>query len=109
MGDGRKCLAALVVPNGDALRAEIKRRRLWVWSRRRALNHLQVRDLYRAEIDRCLSDLAEFEQVGAFTLIGRMFSQEYDEVTPKLSLRRETIQRRFEREIEAMYGSNSGQ
>jgi long-chain acyl-CoA synthetase len=103
VGDGRKCLAALVVPNGDALRREIKRRRLWVWSRRRALNHPQVLALFRQEIDRVLTGLAEFEQVGAFTLIGRVFSLAEDEVTPKLSLRRATIAEHFAADIEAMY------
>jgi long-chain acyl-CoA synthetase len=107
VGEGRNCLAALIVPNGEALRAEIRRRRLLVWSRRRALNHPKVRALYREEIDRCLRDLAEFEQVGAFTLIGRMFSLDLGEVTPKQSLRRATIQRRFEREIELMYQRRS--
>jgi long-chain acyl-CoA synthetase len=103
VGDGRKCLAALVVPNGDALGREIKRRRLWVWSRRRALTHPQIVALYREEINRCLSELADFEQVGPFMLLGRAFALERGEVTPKLSLCRSVIQQRFAREIDAMY------
>jgi long-chain acyl-CoA synthetase len=103
LGDGRKCLAALIVPNGEMLRGEIKRRRLWVWSRRRALTHPQVLKLYREEIARCLAGLAQFEQIAAFTLIGRTFSLESGEVTPKLSLRRATISRSFAAEIDAMY------
>jgi long-chain acyl-CoA synthetase len=103
LGDGRKCLAALIVPNPDALRAEIRRQRLWVWSRRRALSHPKVLAHYRGEIDRCLGDAAEFEQVGAFTLIGRGFSIEHGELTPKLSLCRKVIERSFAGEIEAIY------
>jgi long-chain acyl-CoA synthetase len=107
VGDGRKCLAAIVVPNGDALRAEIARRRLFVWSKRRALNHPQVIALYREEIDRCLAGAADFEQVAAFTLIGRGFSAEAGEVTPKLSLRRSVVEQNFSREIEQMYARPS--
>nr|MBA3483377.1 long-chain fatty acid--CoA ligase [Pirellulales bacterium] len=103
LGDGRKCLAALIVPNPDALRAEIRRQRLWVWSRRRALSHPKVLAHYREEIDRCLADAAEFEQVGSFTLIGRGFSIEHGELTPKLSLCRKVIERSFADAIEAMY------
>ena len=103
LGDGRKCLAALIVPNPDALRAEIRRQRLWVWSRRRALSHPKVLAHYRKEIDRCLADAAEFEQVGAFTLLGRGFSIERGELTPKLSLCRKVIEQSFGSEIEAMY------
>lgn len=107
VGDGRKCLAALIVPHGDTLRREIKRRRLVVWSSHRALHHPQVRVLYREEINRCLAGLAEFEQVGAFELLDRAFSLDEGEVTPKQSLCRKVIQRRFAEQIDAMYRSMS--
>jgi long-chain acyl-CoA synthetase len=103
LGDGHKCVAALIVPQPDALRDYIKRERLFVWSRRRALTHPKVRALYRQEIDRCLADAAEFEQVGCFTLLGRGFSVELGEMTPKLSLCRKVIEKNFVQEIEAMY------
>jgi long-chain acyl-CoA synthetase len=103
VGDGRKCLTALIVPNGEALRQEIKRRRLWVWSKRRAVTHPQIRALYRAEIDRCLAEQAAFEQIAAFTLLDRALSQETGEVTPKLSLCRAVIERTLAPQIEAMY------
>lgn len=103
VGDGRKCLAALIVPRPEMLRAEIRRRRLWVWSKRRAVTHPRIVELYREEIDRCLAEAADFEQIGAFTLLTRGFSIDAGELTPKLSLRRDAIERRFAREIEAMY------
>jgi long-chain acyl-CoA synthetase len=108
VGDGRKCLGALVVPNGEALRKEVKRRRLWVWSKRRAVTHPQVVALYREEIDRCLAGLADFEQVGPFRLLDRAFSLELGETTPKLSLCRTVIQRHFTKEIDAMYRGAEG-
>lgn len=103
VGDGRKCLAALIVPNPERLRQEIRQRRLFVWSRRRALTHPKIIALYRAEIDRCLASAAAFEQVGPFTLLGRGFSLEMGEMTPKLSLCRRVIEASFAREIDAMY------
>jgi long-chain acyl-CoA synthetase len=105
VGDGRKCVGAIIVPNPDKLRDYIKRERLLVWSRKRALTHSKVRALYRQEIDRCLADAAEFEQVGVFTLIGRGFSIEAGELTPKLSLCRNRIADAFAPEIEPMYAS----
>jgi len=103
VGEGRKFLAAIIVPNAAALRREIRRRRLVVWSKRRAVTHPKVLAAYRAEIDRCLQSLAGCEQIGAFMLLTRAFSAELGEVTPKLSLRRETIAANFAKEIEAMY------
>jgi long-chain acyl-CoA synthetase len=105
LGDGRKFLAALVVPNGDALRKEIRQRRLWVWSKRRAVTHPKVRALYRTEIDRCLTQIGHCEQIGQFVILPRAFSQDLGELTAKLSLRREVIAKNFAREIEAMYGA----
>ena len=108
VGDGRKCIAALIVPNPEMLRQEIRRRWLLVWSRRRALTHPQIVALYRQEIDRCLAAAASFEQVGPFVLLGRGFSVEAGELTPKLSLRRGVIERAFSEEIETMYRGASG-
>jgi len=103
VGEGRKCLAALVVPNPDALRAEIRRRRLWVWSRRRAVSHPQVRQLYREQIDRLLAAVSPEERVGPFAILPRGFSVETDELTVKLSLRREVIAERFAGQIDRLY------
>ncbi len=102
-GDGRKCLGALIVPNPDALRKEIRRQRLWVWSRRRAVTHPRIRERFRQEIDSLLAQLSAEEQVGPFTILDRNFSVEQGELTTKLSLRRKTIAKNFSREIERMY------
>lgn len=103
VGEGRKCLAALIVPNPDALRTYIRERRLWVWSRRRAVTHPRVLEFYREEIDRLLADASQEEQVGPFAILKRNFSQEQGELTAKLSLRRETITTNFAARIEKLY------
>jgi long-chain acyl-CoA synthetase len=98
VGDGRKCLGALVVPNGDELRQQMSRL---------GIVPAEASALYREEIDRCLKGVAEFEQVGVFTLLDRPFSADFGEVTPKLSLCRKIIERNLAAEIEAMYNSSS--
>lgn len=103
VGDGRKCLAALVVPNPDALRASIKEQHLWVWSRRRAVTHPRVRAIFRAEIDRLLTSASLEEQVGPFAILDRNFLLEQGEITAKLSLRRPTITANFSRLIDSLY------
>lgn len=103
VGDGHSHLAALIVPNPQALKKFIKDNRLWVWSKHRAVNHPRVRQLFRSEIDRLLADMAHEEQVGPFTILPRNFSLETGEVTAKFSLRREVISQNLAREIDAMY------
>ncbi len=103
LGEGHSCLGALIVPNPTALRQKIREHRLWIWSRRRAVTHPQVLQLYRAEIDRLLVDLGREQQVGPFLLLDRAFSPELGEMTTKLSLRRDVIEANFAREIDQMF------
>jgi len=102
-GDNRRYLTALIVPNPDALRAAIMQQGIAVTSREQALVHPQVLDIYAAEISQCLHELSHYEQVRQFHLIGRGFTVESGEMTPKLSLRRSVIEANFASEIAAMY------
>lgn len=102
-GEGEKCLSALIVPQPEQLRARIKEARLWVFSKRQALAHPRVRAWYREVIDRQLADRADFEQIGHFTILGQGFTPETGEMTPKLSLRRNTIAENYRGLIQQMY------
>ena len=103
VGEGRSRLGALVVPNPDRLRGEIRARRLWVWSKRRAVTHPVVRSIFREVIDDCLSGMPSFNRPGEFRILTRGFSIDDGEMTVKLSLRRDVIARRFAKDIDAMY------
>ena len=103
VGDGRKCLGALLVPNSEHLQEELKARKISVTSREEMLTHPEVRALYADCIRERLAKLARHEQVVRFCLVPRPFGIEWGELTPKLSLRREIIHQHFSAEIEAMY------
>ena len=95
---------ALIVPNPDRIRAEIKRKRLWVWSKKRALTHPKIRKVFEQQIAEHLAEAPHEEQIHAFRLIGRAFSVDLGEITPKLSLRRAVIEENFTDEFTSMYG-----
>lgn len=103
MGDGQSHIAALVVPNPTALRAEIKRHRLWVWSKRRAVTHPKVVEIYRQEIARVLADQPTSHQIREFAILTRGFSIERGELTAKLSLRRNIIESTFANELHRLF------
>ena len=103
LGDRRECLAALIVPDPDALRREIKKRRIWVFRRKSAVRHRQVLALYQAVIDRQLAEVAKHEQVRKFMVLDRGFTPENGCLTAKLSLRRSKIEQDFAKEIADMY------
>jgi long-chain acyl-CoA synthetase len=102
-GDARNYLSALIVPNRDALRAEIVSRKIPVTGPADALLHPAVLQLYQTAIERRLAELSHCEQIGRFMLIDRGFTVESGELTPTLKLRRGEIARNFAAEINAMY------
>lgn len=102
-GEGQKCLSALIVPEPSELRRRIKETRLWVFSKRQALAHPAVRGWFRELLDRRLSGRADYEQIGPFSIMGRGFTPESGEMTPKLSLRRDLIVKNEADRIRKMY------
>lgn len=103
VGEGRNFLTALIVPDPESLRMELENRGIAISSREEIFTHPAVLEFYRSEIDRLLSDVARHEQVGQFALLDRALTIEAGELTPKGSLRRETIHEHFSDKIEAMY------
>ena len=68
-----------------------------------ALEDPRVEQLLRERIDRQLENLSPYEQVGKFALLVEPFSLEREEMTAKLSLRRDVIMKNQAAVIEAMY------
>lgn len=98
IGDGRPCLAALIVPNLQALQNELGIE---------SLSHPRVATLYQERINARLSGVSHYEQVRKFALLPRPFSIEEGEMTAKLSLRRKVIEEHFHREISQLYAQSS--
>ncbi len=111
IGSERKNLAALIVPNFDALKA-------WASDSDTSgdidssdiptlLDTREVQQHIQSEIRSRLTDFADFEQVRRFTLLEKEFSQEEDEMTPTLKLKRNVIMERYADVIEEMYPEDS--
>ena len=103
IGEGQRFLTALIVPNPDALRAEIIAHKIPVTSATEALAHPDVLKLYRERIQSRLAGLSEYEQIQRFALLPRAFDVEHEEVTPTLKLRRSVINDHFASEIQSLY------
>ena len=107
IGSERKNLAALIVPNFDALKA-------WASDSDTGggidatdlpamLQTREVQQHIQSEIRSHLTDFADFEQVRRFTLLEKEFSQEADEMTPTLKLKRNVIIEKYGDAIDGMY------
>ena len=106
VGDDKKFLAALIVPDPEVLRREIKSRKITVMSVAGALKHQDVLALFSERIEACLQSVSPYEQVRKFTLMDRGFTVESGELTPKLTLRREQIVAKCRHFIDAMYNND---
>lgn len=102
LGDGRSYLSALIVPNRDALAAELRRlgREIPIAE---APRHPDVVAIYEQRIKERLVCLSYYEQIGKFTLLDRPLSVDHGELTLTLKLRRDAIYKNFAEAIEAMY------
>ena len=107
VGNERKNLAALIVPNFDALKAWAAENGVAMDDLATMLETREVQQLIQSEIRSRLTDFADFEQVRRFTLLEKEFSQEADEMTPTLKLKRNVIIARYADAIEEMYPEDS--
>ena len=107
IGDQQKSISALIVPNFDALKEYAKEIQLGTQDVAELITARETRQLIRKEIERFSTDLADFERVKMFTLLGREFTQEADEMTPTLKLKRKVIIEKYGDKIEKMYGGES--
>ncbi len=107
VGNERKNLAALIVPNFDALKAWATENDIATDDLATMLETREVQQLIQGEIRSRLIDFSDFEQVRRFTLLDKEFSQEADEMTPTLKLKRNVIIERYGDRIEEMYPEDS--
>jgi long-chain acyl-CoA synthetase len=104
LGDGRKFVSALIVPNFAQVRKRLESQGQSLPQGNEALIALpEVRRLIRAELDKYNARLGHVEQVKKFTLLPEEWTIVSGELTPKLSMRRKVIEQKFSRQIEEMY------
>ncbi len=103
LGDRRKFISALVVPNFAALEVHAAQQNI-VWSTHEELvTHPAIIAFYRARIESQSEELASYEQVKAFTLLPTPFTQENGEITPSQKIRRNVVLEKYAALVEAMY------
>ncbi len=102
VGDGRKHLAALLVPNFEAL-AEYARQNRLDAAPEKLIEEPAIRSLYQQRIHQLNKGLSTIEAISAFRLLARPFAQENGQLTPTLKVRRAILRRHYSEQIDAMY------
>ena len=103
IGDRRKHLAALIVPDFEQLAPELERLGLTATPHITLVNDNRLREFFQRrlrEFNRLHSDV---EAISAFRLIASPFTQDNGELTPTMKIRRRVIQQHHRDAIAAMY------
>jgi long-chain acyl-CoA synthetase len=101
VGDNRPYAIALIVPDWEAISAQ-----LGLASEPAVLREDErVQMLVRRAVDECNHELAGFETIKRFTLLLTDFTEEADELTPTLKPKRRVIAAHHVAEIDAVYAA----
>jgi len=103
VGDGRKFLCALIVPNFPAIEAEAHKHARVLTSHAQVVSDSWVRALLASEIERLTAGLAQYEKPKRFAILERDFSFSGGELTYTLKLRRGVIEQRYRDVIARLY------
>ncbi len=103
MGDNRKYLAALVVPNFITLEAWAKEQGISWKNREELVGNDRVRALMEERIAKVNGTLARYETIKRFAIVPGEFSEEGGELTPTLKKKRRVIGKKYAALIEGLY------
>jgi len=120
VGDNRKYVGALVVPNYDAfirlfeekgiaydkqslVFSELEGTRTCMQVGQDFIDRPELRDMIDADILKVNADLEEYERVKKYAILKRKLTVEQGEMTPTLKVKRNEVIRNFKTEIENLY------
>lgn len=103
IGDRRKYVTALVVPNFSQLRAWGEKQKMDVSDTEKFVSDPRTVDFVMKQIDGVQKDVANFEKIKKITLLPNHFSIMNGEVTNTMKVRRPIVAKRYAKEIDAMY------
>ena len=102
-GDNKPFNVALVVANIDALKEWGAHNGVSQKKPEDLLADPKVRQKMREELDRVCADFKGYERIRNFALIADDFTLENDMLTPKMSVKRRNVLKRWQKEIDQLY------
>ena len=103
LGDRRKHVSALIVPDFEQLAEAIKPEGVDTKPHEALVEEPKVKALYQKLLRQLNRNLADYEAISAFRLIATPFSQDRNELTPTLKLRRKIVLEHYRSDVESMY------
>ncbi|MEO8724925.1 MAG: long-chain fatty acid--CoA ligase [Acidobacteriaceae bacterium] len=108
IGDRRKFASVIIQPNFVALEDWARHNDIPYNSRKELVEYPDVKTLYQEIVGQVNAKLARFETMKRIVLVAEEFSIEGGEMTPSLKLKRRVVEKKYERQIEAIYSEAEG-
>ena len=103
VGDNRKYLSALIVPNFHLLRQYAREHGINYKTDEELVLHHQIQTLFKTRINEICQTLPPYEQIKKFTLLAHDFTVKTGELTPTFKFRRSQIHEKYKDLIDLMY------
>lgn len=103
IGDQRKYVTALIVPNYDVLRSWAGNRRLGHLTNEELSKNPRVIEYIQQRIEELTKDLAPFEHIKRFALLTEPFSVEAGTLTNTLKIKRRVVADKYSHLIDSLY------
>lgn len=103
IGDGRRFVSALIVPDFEALEKWAKDQNLSYGSHEELIGKPEVNDLIWEEIQRQQQHFSDYEKIRKFSLLPEPFTIEGGQLTPTMKIKRAVVEKQFGELIEKMY------
>jgi long-chain acyl-CoA synthetase len=103
LGDRRRFISALIVPNFEKLEEYARQKAIAFSSHEDLVRNPLIVKFLEGEVDRVTPLLASYEKVKKILVLARDFDIERGEITPSLKVRRANVTAGYQAEIEAMY------
>lgn len=103
VGDKRKYVAALIVPDFERLSGWAKEQGIANSDKRELIADRRVVDLIKKDVSRLTSELADYEKVKRLALVAEEFSVDGGELTPTLKVKRRVVEEKYGELIESLY------
>lgn len=103
IGDRRKFMSALVVPNFEKLEEYAKFNNIPYKDKQALMKNEDIVKFLEAEIDRATPNLASYEKVKKIALLDREFTIADGEITPTFKIKRNIVEKKYKDLIDALY------
>lgn len=103
IGDKRKFVSALIIPNYDALKCYAGEHGIHFDSVEELVSNAEINNFIFGRIELLQSQFTSYEKIKRFTILPNPFSIETDELTNTLKLRRKVILEKYSDVIDRMY------